>query len=197
MQLMSQTMIALLPSHHPGRSHRGPSKGFTLVEVLVASTISFLVAIAGLALWQGNLRATTTLLRGQALRDNWGRVNLFINADISEACSASAAGGVLTLRIKRAAAGDCAVNADVTTVTYQVAGANNVLQRTGPPVQRDGSLNRDAAAATVDLVTGATFDPSCTTAFQGCYELTLTSGTTTFTDTDFASAGRARVRAYP
>ncbi len=169
--------------------------GFTLIEVLVAGAIGLLVSLGGLAVWQGNLQATTSLLRGQALRDNWGRVNLFINADIIEACSASSAGGVLTLRIKRLPAGVCTVNGDVVTVTYQVAG--NVLQRTGPPIQRNGTLNLDGNATTENLVAGATFDPACTTAFQPCFELTLTSGTTTFTDTGFASAGRARVRAYP
>jgi hypothetical protein len=171
------------------------------VEVLVASVIGVLVSIGALSMWQGNLRATTSLLRGQSLRDNWSRVNLFINADISEACSAAAAGGVLTLRITRDTPPPrvCTVDTDVATVTYQVTGANNVLQRTGPPIQRNGSLDlATGTAATLDnLVTGATFDPACTTAFQGCYDLTLTSGTTTFTDTGFASAGRTRVRAYP
>jgi hypothetical protein len=167
------------------------------VEVLVAGVIGVLVSIGALSLWQGNLRATTGLLRGQSLRDNWSRANLFINADISEACSAAAAGGVLTLRLKLTPAGVCTVNADVATVTYQVTGGTNVLQRTGPPVRRDGSLDLAGTATTENLVTGATFDPACTTAFQGCYDLTLTSGTTTFTDTGFASAGRTRVRAYP
>lgn len=189
-------MTALLSSHLKSRCFRGYAEGFTLVEVLIASAISFLITIAGLSLWQGNIRATTTLLRGQALRDNWGRVNLFINADISEACGASAAGGVLSLRIKRVPTGVCTVNDDVVTVTYQVAG--DVLQRTGPPIQRDGTIDTAGALTTVDLLTGAAFNPACTSAFQGCYELTLTSGTTTFTDTNnVASAGRARVRAYP
>ena len=189
-------MIALLSSHLKSRSFRGYAEGFTLVEVLIASVVSSILTIAGLSLWQGNIQATTTLLRGQALRDNWGRVNLFINADISEACGATTAGGVLTLSIKRLPTGVCTVSGDVVTVTYQVAG--DVLQRTGPPIQRDGTIDTEGDVATVYLLTGATFDPGCTTAFQGCYQLTLTSGTTTFTDTNnVASTGRARVRAYP
>ena len=189
-------MTALLSSSLPSRSFRGYAEGFTLVEVLIASVVSTILTIAGLSLWQGNIQATTTLLRGQSLRDNWGRVNLFINADISEACGVSASDGALTLTIKRAPTGVCTDSDDVVTVTYQVAG--DVLQRTGPPIQRDGTINPEGDVATVDLLTGAAFNPACTTAFQGCYQLTLTSGTTTFTDTNnVASAGRARVRAYP
>lgn len=193
---LKRSITALLSSHLSSRSFRGYEEGFTLVEVLIASAVTSLLTIAGLSLWQGNIQATTTLLRGQDLRDNWGRVNLFINADISEACGASTTGGILTLRIKRVPTGDCTTNGDVVTVSYQVAG--DVLQRTGPPIQRDGTIDTAGAVTTVNLLTGATFNPACTTAFRGCYELTLTSGTTTFTDTNnVPSAGRARVRAYP
>ncbi len=127
----------------PARPSKAAADGFTLVELLVASAIGLVLTIGGVAMYFGNLRATTTLVTGQTLRDNWARVNLFINADISEACNAAVVDGALVLTLDPTPADPCGNPGNV-TITYSVTGDS--LVRTGPPIDANGVLNLGATA---------------------------------------------------
>ncbi len=184
-------------------SHNHPVDGFSLVELLVAGAVGLVMTLAGVSLWFGNLRATNTLIAGQALRDNWARVNLFINADISESCAAQVVSGNLVLTIKDPAlipadllATNCNDPDNTVTVTYSLSGTT--LQRTGPPITNTGELNTAVDATTENLVDGANFNPGCTTQFQPCYTFSLTAGNSTYANmvTGNTLAGRSRSREY-
>ena len=178
----------------PARPSKAAADGFSLVELLVASAIGLVLTIGGVAMYFGNLRATTTLVTGQTLRDNWARVNLFINADISEACNAAVVGGALVLTLDPTPADPCGDPGNV-TITYSLTGDS--LVRTGPPIDDNGVLNLGATAISQALINGVAFDPSCTAALEPCYQLTLSQGTSTYSDTGGAAIeGRARVREY-
>jgi prepilin-type N-terminal cleavage/methylation domain-containing protein len=172
------------------------SSGFTLVELLAASAIGLMMTLAGLAMYMGNLQANTALLRSQNLRDNWSRVNLFINSDIAEASQAAIFGGSLVLTLDKTPDDDCGTGS--VTVTYSLA--DGTLTRTGPPILPTGEVNRCGAAAAENLIEGVTAfdpDPTCTTALRACYKLTLTKGGSTYTGNGGANIeGHARVRQY-
>lgn len=172
-----------------------PTHGFTLVELLAASAIGLVMTLAGLAMYLGNLQATTSMLRGQSLRDNWSRVNLFINADIAEACQAANNSGNLVLTLDNTPADACGGTGSV-TVTYSLA--SGILSRDGPPIQANGEVLGTGTATTTGLINGVTvFNPSCTTALRACYQLTLTQGGSTYTGNGGANIeGRTRVRQY-
>lgn len=184
---MPHTLLRFLTPPAPA------SRGFTLVELLAASAIGLVMTLAGLAMYLGNLQATTALLRGQSLRDNWGRVNLFINADIAEACQAANNGGKLVLTLNNNPGSACG-GADSVNVTYRLTGGT--LTRTGPPIGIDGGLV--AGTETSELIDGVSiFDPSCTEALRACYRLSLSQGGSTYTGNGGAAIeGRARVRQY-
>jgi prepilin-type N-terminal cleavage/methylation domain-containing protein len=170
------------------------TSGFTLVELLAASAIGLLMTLAGLTIYITNLQATTAVLRGQNLRDNWSRVNLFINADIAEACLAANSGGSLVLTLDNTPGDACGTGS--VTVTYSLA--DGILTRTGPPILATGAVDGAGAAAPQNLIEGVTvFNPACTTALRACYTLTLTQGGSTYTGNGGAAIeGRARVRQY-
>ena len=154
------------------------------------------------SLFLSNLRASVSSLTAQELRDDWGQLTLFLNADISEACWAQTEGSTLVLRVPATASVDnsaCAANAR--TVTYALS--NGVLTRTGPPVQRNGRLNfADAAGNPVPLLQGvAAFDLAGSQPLAPRYQITLQrampwGSTVQYTGQGSTVVGRARVRSY-
>jgi prepilin-type N-terminal cleavage/methylation domain-containing protein len=189
----------------PLQQHRSPSgaAGFTLVELIVASAIGVLVALAGVAASVQNLRTTTGMVTAQQLRDNWSKLALLINTDISEACGATAAGTTLTLRViapaNITANNNPACDNNAVQIQYTLVG--DVLQRSGPLVDVNGTLNFNAVAppnAPQNLISGVTqFTPSINSGFEPRYTLQLSGGGKTYAGAGATTVGgRARVRSF-
>lgn len=184
--------------------HRFPSpaanQGFTLVELLVALAIGSLVALAGVAASVQNIRTTTRMLTAQELRNNWSRLVLLINTDLNEACEVTAGANSLTLRVINPTDFDGNINpscATATQIVYDLNGTN--LRRTGPPVNRNGTLNFGGDATTPQILASgvSAFGTSTNNSFEPRYTLTLTRNGVTYSgDATETVGGRRRVRSF-
>lgn len=191
------------------RSRSTKNSGFTLPELLIAATLlALFVGIAAsisTSILRGDLRLTQTI----ALRDNWNKISQLINADIQEACSASVASNVLTLRVlptPETTSNTCAANA--TTITYRVVGTS--LQRNGPRVRSDGTLSFQGVSSSGSFLSTAdqvlsedvsAFTPSIPTgsSFYPTFTLTMTRNGVSYsgaTATNASPDGRTRVRSF-
>jgi prepilin-type N-terminal cleavage/methylation domain-containing protein len=170
------------------------SSGFTLVELLITSAIGLIVVVAGAVVSIQGTQATTRLLLAQLLRTDWSRINLLINTDISEACSASDSGGELVLRFTSSIDGQCGPSNP--TVTYRISGTT--LERVGLPVQRNGTLNLAGTPSAQAIATNVNvFDPSCTSIHNGCFRLSLSESNASFSGDGTQTTGsRTRVRTF-
>ena len=187
-----------------GRSRRpAAGRGLSLVEVLVASLVGGLMVTMATQLFLSNLRASVASLAAQELRDDWSQLTLFLNADISEACSAQTQGSTLVLRLMDPAAPSLQVTAcqNATTITYTLA--DGVLSRSGPPVGRDGRLdfNADPVNAVPLLHGVAAFNLAGSEPLAPHYQITLQrvmpwGSTVQYTGQGAAVVGRTRVRSY-
>lgn len=176
------------------------NQGFTLVELLVALAIGSLVALAGVAASLQNIRTTTRMLSAQQLRDNWSRLALLINTDLNEACAVTAGANSLTLRVINPT--DFAGNINPTCgtaaqIVYDLNGTN--LRRTGPSVNRNGTLNFGGDTATPQVLAAGVgaFATSTNNSFEPRYTLTLIRNGVTYSgDATETVGGRRRVRSF-
>jgi cell division protein FtsL len=198
-----EAMKAFLnPLRHPRRS---PAKGFTLVELVVASAIGVVMVLAGVAASIGGYRSTARVINAQQLRDEWSRLTLLLNADIAESCQATVAGTTLTLRVINPTSLTtlAAIDPDATgpictaapTITYALAGQN--LARTGPAVTRDGTLNFGTITGALVVSDAVTqFNPVAATGLAPSYQLTLSRAGANYSGDGATIESRPRTRTY-
>ncbi len=183
-------------------------RGLTLVELLVASSIGVVMILAGVAASVSNYRSSTRVINGQQLREEWSRLSLLLNADITESCQATAAGNTLTLRVINrtelttlAAVDPDAVGpicAAAPTIIYTLSGQD--LTRSGPSVAPNGTLDFtttiDANAAQV-VSNGVTqFAPAAPSNLAPSYQLTLSRGGANYSGSGATIESRPRIRTY-
>ena len=127
--------------------HTSSSHGLTLVELLVAVVLASIVIIfAGRAL----ILQTRISSRSEAIvrsQDSWNRISFLINQDIEEArCIKEpemGEGTTLTLSMSHSCE-DIAEDASLDTVDIQYSiNDDGHLERRGPPIKGDGSLDFD------------------------------------------------------
>jgi prepilin-type N-terminal cleavage/methylation domain-containing protein len=173
---------------------KAKGNGFTLVELLITSSIGLIVVISGAIVSIQGTQATTRLLLAQSLRTDWSRISLLINTDVSEACFANVSSGELSLRLSPSSDGSC--DESNPTATYRKTGS--LLERVGPPVGRDGTLDFAGTPATQAIANNVDiFDASCTTIHNGCFRLSLLEASVSFSgDGSQTTGSRTRVRSF-
>ena len=179
------------------------SSGLTLVEVLIASVIGSFVVITGLAVSESTLKANLRILTAQGLRDNWSKLTLLLNADISESCSAEGTSNSLTLRVlasPESSSNQCiSSNPSSRIITYVFSGST--LTRSGPPSRRDGSLSLSGVFLpnTSEDISSSVgiFNAINTTKNRPIYRLTLSDNGLEYSgDTTSTPSSMARVRSF-
>lgn len=187
---------------------RSTDLGLTLPELLVASLLGLFMIVIGLTVSQNALQTNYRLLTAQQLRDNWNKISLLLNADISESCSAVGSGSSLTLRVlptPESASNLCSSSTTGSTITYSLTGSS--FSRTGPRVRRDGSLSSGGttgaflASTTGTLstdVSSFTVLPAGSSQYAPKYQLTLSKNGVTYSGNNSSSsfASRPRVRSF-
>lgn len=108
--------------------------------VVVGVSSGLLVALVGLIV--GHVRSSARMEALLRLQSNWNRAEFLLVHEIQEARSASVSGNTLTLTLP-----------DGRTIAYGVS--NNVLSRTGPPIDADGLLTSGGSRTDV-LIRGVT-----------------------------------------
>ena len=162
--------------------------GFTLVELLIASSIGALILVGAATSIVSHIKSTTSQEVVRTLRDQWGMLNYFLDTEISMASCATASGSTLTLYTTF----DCSGSA---FITYTFDGINT-LTRSGPPIQDDGTLNTAVANTPSTLSENVSaFTPDATTASRPAYTITLASRSFSFTG--LSSSTRLRTSNYP
>jgi type II secretory pathway pseudopilin PulG len=158
------------------QAERSPKKvvsAFTLVELLVTAAIGVLIIAAGAQSIVSHIRSTANQETIRTLRDNWGRINYFLETEISQACSASLSGSNLVLTIPNPTTSNCDPSVEP-TVTFSRDASNN-LRRNGPNINDDGSLGSGSSDSILsNNVTD--FTASLTSTQQPAFTLTLTNG---------------------
>ena len=184
---------------------RSEQNGFTLAELLVAAFLLALFVASAASISGAMLNSNLKLLQTIALRDNWKKISQLINADIQEACSASVASNILTLRILATpeTTDNLCSGVESRTITYQKSGSD--LVRTGPKVKVDGTLSSSGiflpSAAEIISSDVSSFAPSIASgsSFNPTFTLTLSRGGTSYsgsTNGNVSADSRARVRAF-
>lgn len=192
----------LNPLQHPCRS---PAKGFTLVELVVASAIGVVMVLAGVAASIGGYQSTARVINAQQLSDEWSRLTLLLNADIAESCQATVIGTTLTLRVINPTSLTTldSIDPDATgpicaaapTITYALAGQN--LSRTGPAVTRDGTLDFTTITGALVVSEAVTqFVPVAASNLAPSYQLTLSRAGANYSGDGANVESRPRTRTY-
>jgi len=162
---------------HPLSPNRA-NPGFTLLEVLVASSVGALLVISATSLFSPQLRIHQRLEGRTRLQERWARVNFLLDTEIQEAHRIEPIANGLRLiscntvnDIYSAAAVNgsrCTDGANAATSTpgtdfqtdYVWNAATLTLNRTGPSINRNGSLDL-ANTSTHVVSTGVTvFTPA-------------------------------------
>lgn len=145
-------------------------KGFTLVEVLVASAMGALLIIATTTIFVPQLRMHQRLEGRTRLQERWARVQFLLDSEIQEAHTVRVINNMLELTICEPLAMDefYAINANQcsnggsattgtpgndVTITYALDQSKQTLTRDGPSIDQRGALLIDTPSSSV-LTTG-------------------------------------------
>ncbi|MCP9915182.1 type II secretion system protein J [Cyanobium sp. ATX 6F1] len=158
------------------------SFGFTLIELLIAAAIGGVILVGGARVIVSNIKAEASQESVRRLRDTWGRINYLMDTEIGEASTAVVSGSTLTLTLPNGS-----------TIAYSRSGTD--LQRTGPPINDNGSLGAGSGTSTL-AENVSSFTPSAANSRDPVYTMTLTDSRGT-TYTGLSSAARTRIQSYP
>ncbi|WP_216905447.1 prepilin-type N-terminal cleavage/methylation domain-containing protein [Synechococcus sp. CCY 0621] len=178
-------------NHRNTRHRRRPHghRGFTLVELLIASVITGVIFATGSNVMVTQIRVSAQQESVRRLQDHWGRINHLLETEITESASATAVSGTsLTLTL-----------AGGQTITYAFDAGSRTITRTGPPINDNGTLNLTpgtANVASVLLTNVEAFAPTITNSREPAYTLAL-SDALGASFTGLSSSSRSRTSSYP
>jgi prepilin-type N-terminal cleavage/methylation domain-containing protein len=173
-----------LPTLRPS-TLAGPAKanGFTLVELMVSLVIGSLVIVAAVVSVVAHIRSSSNLEAAQSINNDLSRITFFLETEVGEGAtitygqsmSPCAAGNSLfTINVPNS--GGTGATLASTPIHYFVTGSSPTasLNRCGPPINNNGTLNYGGGSTAVVVNTNTTIqlanstDPKAIT-----YNLTL------------------------
>jgi len=144
--------LRLLPTTHCSRR---PSDGFSLIELLVGLVMGGFLMAAAASTVVSQIRSGNRMEIAQSLRNDMGRLSSFLESEIGEgdwifynepitgasACTGVSGNSLFALRVPNL--GATGTNLAWTLIHYYQSGsgATATLNRCGPPINANGSLN--------------------------------------------------------
>jgi hypothetical protein len=179
--------------------------GFTLLEALVSVAIGTLIIGAVASTVGAHIRSGLTMELSQVLSNDMSRLTYFLETEISEGesiaygqpisgCAGVSGNALFSILIpNRGATG---TSLPTTTIDYYLTGSGSTatLNRCGPPINGNGSLDFTAARIAAPVSTNTTITLANTTDPKTLtYDLTLRDPSTTRSVTRSAIATSTRV----
>lgn len=147
-------------------------QGFSLPELLIVIVIGGVLMTGAASMMISHMRSSARSEAILRLQESWSRVQFLLDQEIQEASGSpsSSTCNSLTLTIPNPTGS----SSDL-TVTYALSGTN--LQRTGPPVNSDGSLDGTASSTTELVMSRVTSFCPTTNGGEVNYSLALEDAT--------------------
>lgn len=122
--------------------------GFSLVELLISAMAGVVLLLGASQLLISHIQTSTRIEARLRLQDTWSRLQFLLDQEIQEARSASVSGNTLTLQVPSGSSG-----ANTSQIVYSYNSSSKKLERSGPAINADGSLDFDNAS-TAPTVSG-------------------------------------------
>ena len=139
----------------PRRRASQEAEGFSLIELLIGLVMGGVLMAAAASTVVSQIRSGNTMEIAQSLRNDMGRLTTFLDAEIGEGdtisygvamsgtggCTGVSGNSLFTINVPNLGATGTAL--PTTPIHYYVSGSGNtaVLNRCGPPISADGSLD--------------------------------------------------------
>lgn len=134
---------------HPHPKRLQDSNGFTLVELAMVVAIGSIIMLGTASMLISHIRSSAKMEAVMRLQEAWSRIQFLLDQEIQEArVEATSPSAVsctsLSLTIPNATGSDG-------SIVYSVS-SSGLLNRTGPPVSSDGTLDFSATSSTATLM---------------------------------------------